>query len=293
MSQIFAEERKFPKIKISPYVIITIFASYLIGRLPLLVIGLLSIIFHESAHALCAHLCGFTISSMEILPIGAMARIEGLFENSELCEIAIALAGPVASIVIACIGYCLYYYNNVYIYNLIMMVNLSIASVNMMPALPMDGGRVLRAILSNYIGIQRATRISCTIGIYLGIIISVISFVLGFLNLVSPAYIMLGIVVSISSYKEKQRSTFLQIAQMMMKKERLLKQGSMKINQIAVPETIKLYNLVSRFLPRAYHMVVVVDYEMCPVGYVSEGDVVKMLMEFGAHEEIGHLIRRL
>ncbi len=247
----------FPKIKVSPFVLITVLASFLIGNLPLLAIGLFSIIAHEMAHAVCAVACGFAISQMEILPIGAMARIEGIFESSELCEIAIALSGPLLSILLACIGYSLYYYQQIYIFYLLMIVNVYIASVNLLPALPLDGGRVFRAILSNYIGLQRATKISCIIGIYAGIIMCLSSFVLSIKGLISPAFIMMGITISISSYKEKQRSTFLQIAQIMLKKERLLRQGSMKVNQIVVPESMKLYNLISRFLPRAYHMVVV------------------------------------
>lgn len=278
------------KIKISPYVLFTLLIAYFLGKLPLIFLGLMCIIVHELAHAICAIICGFSIRSIEVLPIGAIARIDGLFEVSPICEIVVALAGPLMSIVLGAIFYYLYTLNGLYIYQMLTTINLSIAAINLLPAMPLDGGRVVRSILSNYLGVKQATIFSCTLGILIGVAFSSYSIIMCMQGYIAPSYIAFGLILMLSSLTERKRAMFISIAQVTEKKEVLLRQGSLSVSQIAVPSSMKLHILVSRFKPRCYHMIVIVDDEMCPIGYMSEGEVVKYLIEYGANTLIGQLL---
>ena len=286
----FADGDFFDKIKINPFVVFTLLAGILIGNLPLVVLGLVCITLHELSHGICAVLCGFSISSIEILPVGAQLRVEGLFESAPICEILIALAGPAMSLVLGIVSYYLYTLNGISLFKMLITLNLSIAAFNLLPALPLDGGRVVRSILSNYIGVKVATIFACMMGILIGVALTSYSVILAVQGKIAPTYIVFGILLMVSSLSERKRAMFISIAQVTEKKEALMRQGSMIVSQIAVPADIKLYTVISRFKPRCYHMVVVVDENLCPVGYMSEGEVVNALIENGANILIGQLI---
>lgn len=280
------------KIKINPFVVFTLLAGFLVGRLSLVFLGLVCIVLHELSHAICAIICGFSISSIEVLPIGALARIDGLFEVSPICEILIALAGPAMSLALGLISYYLYTYNSLYIFKILTTLNLSIATINLLPALPLDGGRVLRSILSHFVGVKSATIFSCMMGILIGIAMSSYSIIMAIQGDIAPTYIVFGLLLIVSSLSERKRAMFISIAQVTEKKETLMRQGSLNVSQIAVPTSIKLYTVVSRFKPRCYHMIVIVDDNMCPVGYMSEGEVVQALINKGSTIQIGQLLTR-
>ena len=78
-------------------------------------------------------------------------------------EIAIAAAGPAVSFALAGIGTLLAALTGAGFFSLFAWINLFIGAFNLIPALPMDGGRILRAALSNKMGFRRATELSITI----------------------------------------------------------------------------------------------------------------------------------
>lgn len=240
-------DRKKSKFKISPFVIITLIICYFLGSLPMIIIGFLSVLIHELAHALAAKLCGYEILSIEILPIGAIARIDGLFEKSPASETIIAVSGPLMSLIISLVSYSLYAFYPIEIINLFMKVNLSIALFNMLPAMPLDGGRILRSALAPHLGLKKATTFSCWCGIYIGASLMSLSIVLSIKGLINPTIIPFSLLLIFSSYKEMQRASIIFIAEITDKKESLMKSGALRVRQLAVPKDMTLLTLISRF----------------------------------------------
>jgi Zn-dependent protease len=135
----------------------------------------LCVVLHEFGHALTARRYGIKTRDIILLPIGGVARLERLPTNP-LQELWVALAGPAVNVVIA-IG--LFIWLNLFasfeplqkltvttgpFLERIMAVNLFLVGFNMIPAFPMDGGRVLRAILATRKEYSRATQIAASIG---------------------------------------------------------------------------------------------------------------------------------
>jgi len=134
------------------------------------------VVLHEFGHVLMAKHFGIRTRDVVLLPIGGVARLE-YFPTKPKQELLIALAGPAVTLGIAVLLYAVLTLQrghapsivsfttlgNSFLFN-ILVVNAYLLFFNLIPAFPMDGGRVLRAMLSNRVGLLRGTRIAATVG---------------------------------------------------------------------------------------------------------------------------------
>ncbi len=135
----------------------------------------LSVFGHELSHALMARAEGIGIEEIVLHPFGGLARLRTEPQNPR-AELRIAIAGPAASFLFALLAFAatkiaaLGNYNaTVVVFFLIAWGNLLLAVFNLFPGYPLDGGRVLRALLWRKSGsIQEATRLSGICGILIG-----------------------------------------------------------------------------------------------------------------------------
>ena len=128
------------------------------------------VLLHELGHALMARHYGIRTEDITLYPIGGVARLERM-PRSAGPELLIALAGPAVNLVIAGGLFLGFELAPVGRSNVIggllaqlMVINLGLALFNLLPIFPMDGGRVLRALLSGPLGRLRATAVSAKIG---------------------------------------------------------------------------------------------------------------------------------
>lgn len=133
------------------------------------------VVLHELGHALAARRCGVQTKDIILMPIGGVARLERMPKRPHE-ELIVALAGPAVNVAIAAlllmitvpfIGLSGLLNPTSLSTNLVgktIGVNLAMIVFNMLPAFPMDGGRVLRALLSIRIGHLKATRTAAAVG---------------------------------------------------------------------------------------------------------------------------------
>ena len=135
-----------------------------------------SIVLHELGHSLVAIRSGCRVREILLLPIGGAARMESM-PRRPLHEFLMALAGPLVSLALA--AGCWYGWTQLRgstlvqhraglwlcaVLQLLCYLNLGLGVFNLLPAFPMDGGRVLRALLTPRLGYLRATHIAARIG---------------------------------------------------------------------------------------------------------------------------------
>lgn len=145
------------------------------------------VVLHEFGHALTAKRYHIKTRDITIYPIGGIASLEAMPEKPKQ-ELWVALAGPAVNVVIAAILLIYLQYtgkvpdltsltaedSNAHMFNLsfgfnLFAANLILAVFNLIPAFPMDGGRVLRALLALTMNRSKATRIAATVGQFLAI----------------------------------------------------------------------------------------------------------------------------
>lgn len=129
------------------------------GSLPIALLVFSSVLVHEFGHALMARRLGVVIAEIELHFFGGMAKMRSLPETPR-AEILIAAAGPATSFIIGAISAGLFAATGSSLLLTLAVVNITLGTFNLLPALPMDGGRIFRAALQTRLGGLKATRIA-------------------------------------------------------------------------------------------------------------------------------------
>lgn len=161
------------------------------------------VILHEFGHALTARQYGIQTRRIILLPIGGLAQLEK-FPKDPLQEFVVAMAGPLVNVVIAAVLFFIAlafqtslpnpskpFLESGFVVRL-MQINILLFLFNLIPAFPMDGGRVLRAILASRIDYVKATEYASRIGQVCAIIFALVGLFFNPVLIFIALFIFLG-----------------------------------------------------------------------------------------------------
>jgi Zn-dependent protease len=139
------------------------------------------VVLHELGHALTARRFGVRTRDIVLLPIGGVARAERIPENPRQ-EIVVAVFGPLVNFALAAVfalvllarGWPVDFEND-FLFNLL-AINLALGTFNLIPAFPMDGGRILRGALATRMDYLSATRFAKNVGQIIAILFVLVGF---------------------------------------------------------------------------------------------------------------------
>jgi len=252
------------------------------------------VVLHELGHALMAKRYGIRTRDITLLPIGGVARLERMPEDPQQ-ELRVALAGPAVNVILAFILYVTIFSGGLLspvtgivfndanpfaklLWNLL-WVNVYLVLFNLLPAFPMDGGRVLRAFLAMRMEYVRATQIAATLG-------QGMAWVFGLIGLLSnPLLIFIALLVWIGAASE---------ASMVQMRWAL---GGIPVSHVMVHQFQKLApeNSLSQVVDRirsGYQLDFPVVADDHVVGMLTRSDLVGALVEHGIETEVSRVAQK-
>lgn len=252
-----------------------------------------TVVMHELGHALAAKNYGIQTKDITLLPIGGLARLDRIPEKP-LEELIVAFAGPLVNIILALITGSFItipdnpealvaqlsagvnasnFFLNFYI------VNIVLAIFNLIPAFPMDGGRVLRALLAFKFKRHVATKIAARIGQFIAM-----GFILiGFFS--NPFLIFIGVFVMISAQMETEHTKSKFILKGFKVRDVLMTQ----YQTIDVNEPIKT---ATKLILDSQSKLYLITENGAPVGTLNRDQVILALSEYGENTVIRNVMNK-
>lgn len=268
-------------IKLNKYFIPYILILFLIGFRGQIIISFLIVILHEFVHYAVARYFGCSGFDIEILPIGAVINLKDLDEVSPNEDLLISLSGPLMNLILAVF---FYFINSRYpsTFNLLFFKgNLAVGLFNLIPAYPLDGGRILRDIASKRCIFKKANKISIIISIVIGIILMIL-FIYLFLKGKNDFNIgIISLLIIISSLKEKERIAYIIMGDIIKKKFKFLSRGYIENKSISVFYKYNLLDVLSLVDKNKYNVFTVLDEQMTLMDVIYEDEVLEALKKYG------------
>jgi Zn-dependent protease/CBS domain-containing protein len=248
------------------------------------------VVLHEFGHVLAARRYGIRTPDITLLPIGGVARLERMPEHPRQ-ELVVALAGPAVNVVIAAVLFLLVggvggdeapdlANPSASLMERLLWVNLFLAAFNLIPAFPMDGGRVLRALLTYRLGYVRGTQIAANVG-------QGVAFLLGLLGLFggNVLLVFIALFVYLAAAAEAHVVQTRQIAQGL-----TIANVTMTALQSLRPDS-PLGQAVDSLISTAQHEFPVLDAGGGLVGVLTRDELIHGLRENGPAGSVGDVMR--
>jgi Zn-dependent protease/predicted transcriptional regulator len=254
-----------------------------------------SILFHELSHSLVARQYGLDIGGITLFLFGGVSEMTTEPENPKV-EFLMALAGPMSSVVLGSVLYGIFLWGQelqwpvpaLAVIMYLGLINWILAAFNMLPAFPLDGGRVLRSALWKFKGDLRwATSIASKFGSFFGILL----IILGVMNLLTGNpiggvwFVIIGIFLRSSAQMSYQ--------QLLVKHalEGRTVDEFMSTDPVAVPPNITLKELVEEYVYRHHYKMfpIVRDNEL--LGCVQTKSIRDIPREEWASREVREIFR--
>jgi stage IV sporulation protein FB len=279
------------RLKINLLLIPAVIALAALGMGELLLCYIPAVLLHEWAHVLAANALGMTITELELLPFGCAARLQ-CFAMSRGKEIVVAAAGPAANMLFACAVFAVNRYAfPMVIAEKLIASNLALASVNLLPALPLDGGRIARAAFAAWLGYPRATRLPAAAGIVFAVIMAGAGVYTVAAGKASPSLFVMGFFLCLAAVKELKNAPFALIRDFTGKREAIGRKRTLSVNRIAAMQGEHIGDVLRAFEAGKYNIVTVLRSDMGVLGELDEREVLDSMMRAGTAATLGSLCR--
>ncbi len=254
------------------------------------------VVLHEFGHALAAKGYGINTPDITLLPIGGVARLERIPEEPKQ-ELVIAAAGPAVTAIIALclfvviaarggIGITTSLHSDDLLVN-IFKINVYLLLFNLIPAFPMDGGRVLRALLATRLSYARATQVAATVGQGFAFFFGIVGlFGVPGLFHANPFLIFIAFFVYIGASQEAA------LAQMRDVSRRFPVSSAMVREFRTLPATATLQEAVDALLATSQHDFPVVDESGGVAGILTRHDLIAALRKDDPNIRVADVMRR-
>lgn len=268
-----------------------LFAWAATGQLAEGLLAFLAVFLHEMGHLTTARTLGLTPKEVVLLPFGGVASVEENLGLDPAAEVRVALAGPWVNIVI--IGALLIWkaiFGGNSTLDFFLETNIMLAAFNLLPALPLDGGRIFRAYLVRELGFKAGTIRAARVSQACSLLFLLLGLGLLFFSSQSPSLLVMAVFLYISSQRIRRQATYQLLAYLAGKQREMIISGSMPTVSLAVAGETVGGDLLPQLVPKKYHLFHVVDRTGRLRGIVSEQRLIQGILDHGLQVELQQLL---
>lgn len=237
---------------------------------------------HELFHLFAALLLRVRVKSVIVMPFGMTLRLSGALIRKPVQEIVIALAGPFANVLMLFLGaFFRHFYfwaeKSMFFYH---GFNCAILFFNLLPILPLDGGRVLRALLAHSFGYLRALSFMRRLSQVFTVVLLCVGVICFFLLKGNFSFLMISAFFIFHMTEERKTTDLFVLKELIRSKEKLLEERLMNTRVLSAEHHVRAKSLLRRISYDSYCLIYVVDSSGRGT-WVSEGKLVDALLEKG------------
>ena len=241
---------------VHPLFFVVGFYYALTGRIFVFLTYVFTAVIHETGHAAMAGRAGYRLSKITLTPFGAVAsgNIEGLKFYDELF---IAAAGPAVNLAVGLLFVAFWWiFPETYAFtDIAAEANFTLAAVNLIPAYPLDGGRILSALLSIKIGGERASKICKAVSVFLALLL-IAGFVFTLFYTPNVSLLIFAVFVLVGAFDRGKENKYVKINSVM-GEEKLCR--GVPVKRQAVSKNVTLKTLIKIVDPAAINEIDVYD----------------------------------
>ena len=267
---------------------------YMMGYAEEMLILLAIIMIHELSHGLMAITLGIKIREIQILPFGGVIKLDNTLSFTYPEEIMISAAGPIANVILSVAVFFLQESFSLQSnhFDFIIFSSLVIGIFNLMPALPLDGGRIFRAALSYLLGYKKATRVVTILSKVLAVLLIVLNIYLFSLGSYNFTFVLVGIFIYYQAGKENEIAIYSTMKDIAAKKENLSKSGSMVSQHMTVLPETTLGEIFKQFTSKKFHIIYVLDEEYALKGIITEDEILTGILHYGMYGKVKNILEK-
>lgn len=280
-------------LKMNPFFILLLIGAFYVGKLTEVAILFAIVLWHEFFHIIVAKAYGLEVTNVELLPIGGVARLEAHLQLKPEIEWIIAIVGPLSNLLLIVLALASQPYLELdqRWFDFFLQANLGMALFNLLPALPLDGGRVLRSFLVQSRGFKQATQIAVRLGQFLSLLLlfwgSYLLITSRFSGLI---FFSAGIMLFLSAREEQKNASYVFMRYLAHKKQDLRLKRVLLVRDLVAMEETSLGEIFHHFQPPCYHLIWVLDLEGQIIGSLNEMELIQSLFEHGLTCKVGTLL---
>ncbi len=238
---------------------------------------------HELFHLFAALLVHERIGSVIIMPFGMTLRLSARLIQNTGKEIFIASFGPVANLFL--LALCPFlkqlYGSHSLSLTVFRYLNMAILLVNLLPCLPLDGGRIVKAILIKKMGYIAAASFMRRISLFVTICLTITGIFLLWITRLNISLLMAAGFLALHLSEVEKQNEYVIMQELLYNKDKLRKKGILRSRTITAMDSVPARDIFKMLSYDCYYIIIIVDGDQKPVCTITEAQLVGAILDKG------------
>ncbi|WP_372998162.1 M50 family metallopeptidase [Lutispora sp.] len=275
------------RIKINISFILFLFISTYLGFWQNALVIFFSVLLHELGHIIIAKFFNIQVLEIQLYPFGGIAYTENISKYGGRIELFVALGGPFISMLIAIAFY--FFGKHLSLSSTIIKYNTALFLFNLVPALPLDGGSIVRNLLLSKHSYKCATKFMTRSGKILSILILLYNISLILNRQITISYMTVAFFIFLGALREEKNCSYIYLLNRNNKKVKRL--HNLHVRQLNVSEETYIRSIVEQFSPGNICRVMVFNEKGEVVKELCEADIMDGFLKYGYYGKIKDIVK--